>query len=161
VVMEQSTGERSPAINADHARALALAQRGERSREIDALVSGHELPHGPAPGVPRRRIGMEREDVGPVAAFPERLPVTHAPAPVDHGEQRTVGGRAGPRGSGQGLPLGEDGVGAGEGHVLRPVSGQRVEAFDVWLELGGRAVERHRHMDDDIRTLRPGSCLPP
>jgi hypothetical protein len=154
VFPEQCSGERSAAVHADHAGALALAQCGERRREIDAFSSRHELSHSPVAGVPRGGIGTEREDIGPVSALAQRLPFTDAPAAIDDSEQRPVGGRARALRGCQGLLLGEDGVGADERRVLTPVASERVEPLDVRLEAGGRTVQRNRHMNDDERMSR-------
>ena len=89
-----------------------------------------------------------------MAAVPQRLPLRHAPAPVDDGEQRSIGGGARSPHGGQSLLLGEDRVGAGQGHVLVPRAGERVEPPHVRVEARGRAIDGNRDVDDDVRAAR-------
>jgi hypothetical protein len=162
VSREQCSGERSAAVHADQPGAVALAQSGERRREIDALPSRHELPHSPVAGVPRGGVGTEREDVRPVSALAQCLPFTDAPAAVDDSKKRAIRRRARPGHGRQCLLLGEDGVGPRERHVLLPAASERVEPLDVRLEAGGCTVQRNGHMDDDERMSRgPGQLISP
>jgi hypothetical protein len=147
---EEGADQRSTAVHPHDPGVLRRQQCAESRGQIHSLDARHDLAHRLASCVRRSCGGTEREHVAPVAAVAKRLPLPNASPPVHHGEQRAVRGGPWPRGVGQGPLLGEDGVRAGEGHILSPRAGERVEPPDVRLEAGGGAVERHRHVDDDL-----------
>jgi hypothetical protein len=86
-----------------------------------------------------------------VAHGPQGLPLAHPGPAVDDGEQRAVLRRAGSRCVDEDRFLGQDRVGADERDVLGPGLRQPVEPVHVGREAGGRALEGHGDVDDDVR----------